>query len=790
MKLKKSHKVLVLIVLLVVIALVSNWLQLFDIPFLSEKKVKNVLLISMDTCRADFLSCYGYSRMTTPNIDEIAKKGILFENAISPVGLTLPSHATMLTGTIPPHHGIHDNPGYVLAESNVTLAEVLKENGFTTGAIVSAFVLNSKFGINQGFDTYIDDVEIIPGSPEVDRRDGKETTELANAWLEKHQKENFFLFLHYYDPHGVHEAPEPYNTFYPDNPYAGEIAYTDYCISKVIDKLKKLGLYDSTLIIITADHGEALGEHGELSHGYFVYQDTQHVPLIMKVPGGPKKIRVPEYVGIVDIPPTVCSILGLKMPANIEGRDLSHYFSEKKASPAKEYYCESLVATRYGCNPVLGIVSDGHKYIQTTRPELYDLKADPRELENLIDDQPQRARIMQDQLKHILEETVKVEGQSKVTLDAKSRERLEALGYVTSGSLDDSFEFDQTKKDPKDFIELHVKVNALALLYFQKETAELKKTCIEMLEIKSDLPSPYYYLGTLEYDNQNYQQAIGYFNKFIIHEPNSSKILNNLGLSYGHMGQHEKAMEYFDMALEANPDYVGAHYNKAMWFLQIGKFDEAISELEKAQQSMPLDEDIKNALKLAIDRKKQYNAAVKALEENADSAQANYDMAVVYQQQNKKDLAFNHYKKVLEAKPESIELRTSVAIAMFHLGRVESAIEEHYKILDTQPKAFVVLDSAAWILATTEDENSYNPTEALKLAEKACELTGYRVPEFLDTLAAAYAAVGNFDKAIETAQRAGEFANLSNKTNLSNSIYMRLELYKKGKAYRPSLDAD
>ena len=250
---------------LIVIAIVMAGWFLFGLTK-DTGEIRNVLLISIDTCRADYLSCYGYPRETTPNIDELAREGILFENVISPVPLTLPAHSSMLTGTIPPYHRVHNNIDYKLGLSNVTLAEILKEVGFTTSAFISSFIMDSQFGLDQGFDTYNDSFEKTYSSVGINERKAGETSRLAAQWLDEHKDESFFLFLHYYDPHKSYEPPKPFASKFPQNPYAGEIAYTDDYIGQVITRLKELGLYDSTLIIITSDHGEMLGEHGEPAH--------------------------------------------------------------------------------------------------------------------------------------------------------------------------------------------------------------------------------------------------------------------------------------------------------------------------------------------------------------------------------------------------------------------------------------------------------------------------------------------------------------------------------------------
>ena len=237
----------------IIIIAVGAWLLW---QFMSPaQEIRNILLISIDTCRADHLSCYGYKSKTTPNIDAVVAEGILFENTITPVPITLPAHSSMLTGTIPPYHGVHDNGvDYLDDESNITLAEILKDAGFTTGAAVSAFVLDSTFGIGQGFETYNDRFDTMEYNTVVQRRGG-ETTHIALDWLEKNKDKRFFFFLHYFDPHAKYQPPQPFASRFASNPYAGEIAYTDHCIGRVLGKLKELGLDDSTLVIITADHG-------------------------------------------------------------------------------------------------------------------------------------------------------------------------------------------------------------------------------------------------------------------------------------------------------------------------------------------------------------------------------------------------------------------------------------------------------------------------------------------------------------------------------------------------------
>ncbi len=307
---KITNSIKIFTVILIIALSIAGW-YLYNNS--DARRIKHIVLISMDTTRADALSCYGNRYKTTANIDALAREGVLFENAIAPTPLTLPSHSTMLTGTTPPYHGIHDNIYYRLDMSHVTLAEILKKKGFSTGAFISSFILDSQFGLDQGFDHYNDELEDAQASFGANERRAGETSRLAIDWIDGHYKENMFLFLHFYDPHMDYEPPEPYDSMFTSSSlampsaikqfglYLGEVAYADHCIARVIDKLKSLGIYDSTLIIVTADHGEMLGEHEEITHGYFIYRSVVRVPLVFKLPGRSRSARIKNTVGLVDI---------------------------------------------------------------------------------------------------------------------------------------------------------------------------------------------------------------------------------------------------------------------------------------------------------------------------------------------------------------------------------------------------------------------------------------------------------------------------------------------------------
>lgn len=636
--------------------------------FLTQQRsvpdIKHVVLISMDTTRADYLSCYGYKQKTTPNIDKLADKGYLFKETTTTIPLTLPAHTSMLTGTIPPHHGKHENKDPYFDPSNVTLAELLKMKGYSTGAFVGAQILNRSFGLNRGFDTYQDEFAEKGAS----ERRGEEVNRAAFDWLEKQKDSPVFLFLHYYDPHDDYDPPEPFAAKFKDSPYAGEIAYTDYCIGKVVDKLKKLDMYDSSLIIVTGDHGELLGEHGESGHMYFIYENAIKVPMIYKLPGsnGPKKIN--DIAGIVDIVPTVCDLLKIEPPSPIEGKSLAEYFTDTPPEPAERYlYCESLYPTKYDANTLLSLVGTRWKYIQTTRPELYDLQNDPGELKNLVetDKHRHRARILKDRLKQVLEQTVRKEKNDQdAPLSPEALKHLQSLGYVGSSSVVEDFRFDQTKTDPKDMIAFHEQFRKINNMFVKKIKIDIGPLGDKLIRMKPDFFESYDLLQGFAIQQKDFNNAIRFGKMALKIKPESFNIHNIMGLAYFQLKQDDDAARHFLLALRYMP-----------------------KDQENPVQARV---QIHNQLGLLYNRQKNY-------------------------------------------KP-----------AMVHF-------QESLKLDEKQPSIF---NSYAMALLTCTDPALKDPVKAVKLAQQACVITKSEIPEYLGTLAVAYATVGNLSDAEKVSERA------------------------------------
>ncbi|MCJ7643243.1 MAG: sulfatase-like hydrolase/transferase, partial [Candidatus Aminicenantes bacterium] len=341
----------------------------------------NILLITLDTTRADHLGCYGYKPAKTPNLDRLAQEGIRFARVYCPAPLTLPSHASIMTGLYPVTHGVRNN-GHDLPSGIRTLAEILKGRSYSTAAFVSSFSMDSRFGLDRGFDVYDDTFQSeSPFKTQNAERRAKETFARFSRWLEINGKDKFFGWVHYYDPHLPYDPPSPSKEEFEKDPYDGEIAYMDRYVGAVLERLKELGILERTLVVIAGDHGEGLGDKVETGHGIFLYEETLRVPLILYNPAVfPRSQVIESQVRLVDVAPTILEIIGLKNEAaGMTGQSLVPWLRGKSRKDL-----DSLVETVYprenfGWSELVGLVSGRWKYIQSPRSELYDVKNDPGE---------------------------------------------------------------------------------------------------------------------------------------------------------------------------------------------------------------------------------------------------------------------------------------------------------------------------------------------------------------------------------------------------------------------------
>ncbi len=423
----------------------------------------NVLLITLDTTRADHLGCYGYEAADTPTLDGLAGEGILFADAVTAYPMTLPSHASILTGLYPPNHGVRDNGEYRLSDEHTTLAEVLQGQGYETAAFISAFVLDARYGLDQGFDTFDGSVDPTTSVVLTDHINERSATRVTDAFLEwLHGRDHappFFAWVHYFDPHQPYRAPEPYSSHFPRRPYDAEMAYMDSQIARLLRGVEEEGLKEKTLFIVVGDHGEGLGDHKESTHGVFIYGSVMRVPLIVSCPGlfrGPHVVD-DAVVSTVDVFPTVVELLGLALAPPGDGISLLAAHQHRDRAVYMECVTPYLDS---GWAPLFGLRRHDDKYILAPRREYYDLLSDPGELNNLYVNPPALLVGARDALAAGLDgmlakwPTVQEVADMAMTLDAEALARLEELGYVGNTSPDESL----ITLDPKDMMPIMDKI--------------------------------------------------------------------------------------------------------------------------------------------------------------------------------------------------------------------------------------------------------------------------------------------------------------------------------------------
>ena len=389
-----------------------------------------VLIVTLDTTRADRLPAYGYTSVATPVLDHLSREGTVFEQAVSVAPLTLPAHCSLFTGLFPMHHRVRDNADPPLDSKWITLAGTLRMMGYHTAAFVGSDVLRADRGLARGFDAYSDgqrgSSEIVP------RRSAAAVVDDAVGWLEQRNTDRFLAWVHLYDAHAPYDLPQPYRTLFADDPYLGAIAFMDAQIGRLLDVLDGSGLANRTLIVVAGDHGESLGDHGEESHGILVYESTLHVPLIVRTPGLARR-RVSSVVRLVDVMPTVLELAGVK-PPDSDGASLVSLMTGRRRDLELEAYSESWYPRRFGWSALRSLRADRFKLIDGPQPELYDLMTDKFEMHNIIAERPALAAAMTRRLSAVDGETRPDNWPRATTITAPVDERLAALGYVASGS--------------------------------------------------------------------------------------------------------------------------------------------------------------------------------------------------------------------------------------------------------------------------------------------------------------------------------------------------------------------
>ncbi|MCR4396224.1 MAG: sulfatase-like hydrolase/transferase [Candidatus Saccharicenans sp.] len=465
------------------------------------------MIITIDTLRADRLSAFGSTTVSTPNIDRLAGGGVKFTRCFAHTVTTLPSHTNIFLGLLPPTHGVHDNANFVVPGNIPTLAEIFQQSRYQTAAVIGAYPLDRRFGLDRGFALYDDDYGLQDFSrPIFVERPAGEVVDRALDWL-KTVSRPWFLWVHCFDPHYPYQPPEPFRSSYKNSPYDGEVAYVDREPGRLLAYLDEAALADSTMIIITSDHGESLGEQGEKTHGYLAYNSTLHVPLIIQAPGFKGGRSEAAVVSHLDIFPTVCELLGLKKPAGLQGRSLLPALRGKKMDPEKVYFESLYPYYSRGWAPITGYIDFPLKFMDSPRPELYDLEKDFQELKNLAPGRDLRKERAQ------LAALVKAAGRSeadraRVSPSRESLERLRSLGCLGGGSWPPKQDF-QPADDVKNFLPFENRAEeALSLFRAEGRVQEAINLLQANLKEKDDHDLSYSYLASIYLELGQYREAL------------------------------------------------------------------------------------------------------------------------------------------------------------------------------------------------------------------------------------------------------------------------------------------
>lgn len=655
----------------------------------SETRNPNLILVTLDTVRADHLGCYGDREAVTPSLDRLAAEGLRFTSVSSAVPLTLPSHASILSGLLPPHHGLRNNGLGAYPADQGTLASVLAKEGYRTGAFVGAFVLDHRFGLNQGFEVYDDEIPRDPhaGITLEAERPGRDVMDRALAWLQGENKKDsrpFFLWVHLYDAHAPYTPPPAWAARHPGRPYDGEVSEVDAQVGRLMEELDRQGLADKTVVAVTADHGEGLGEHGEITHGLLLYEPTLHVPLLVRAPGRLKPRVVETPVSLVDLAPTLAGLLGksLAAPAGrpVDGRDLSKDLLAGDDPQAGEVYAESQYPAIFGWSPLAALRRRGLKYISAPNPELYDLSQDPKETANLIQQKTEPARGFAARVAEI--EAGAVATPQPAAPDAETRARLASLGYAAgpatprvSGAAGSSSK--AGSPDPKTMVDLFQR--------FERANADLQDGKLDValsnLEalVAADPANPVFRgkLAAAWRDKRDFAKAAPLYRQAAEAAPTDPEAWYNLASALQEGGQLAEARQAIEKALRLDGTRPEAHNTLGIIELGEGKVEEARRDFETATRLDPRNARAMNNLGNALRALGRTAEAEQAYQRSAalapHYAEPLNGLGALQVERDQPLAALPYFERALSLAPGYHEVRLNRAIAYDMAGDAAAA---------------------------------------------------------------------------------------------------------------------
>jgi arylsulfatase A-like enzyme/Tfp pilus assembly protein PilF len=609
----------------------------------------NVLIITLDTTRADHLGCYGDTKANTPNLDSVAELGVRFEQAFSAVPLTLPSHATMMTGLYPPEHGARVNGMHRLGEGIPTLAEAFKQHGYKTAAFVAAFVLDKRFGLKRGFDTYDDYKVPETKDPYTNNmykyRRGDLVADSALAWLKEHSSKPFFCWVHFYDPHRPH--------YFKKDPYNKSITFMDKQVGRILKYLRERRLMSKTLVILVADHGEGLGEHNEDEHGLLLQPAVMQVPLLMCQPGRlPAGKTVDTPVSLVDLFPTTMELMGWKMTTRTSGRSFAPTLADGKLTERALYMETEFPFTEYGWSPLAAVIRSEWKYVKSPQEELYNRVEDPTETNNAVITQSEVA----DEMRGELDATMKamaVRQNTKIKLDKEAQEALESLGYVGGGG---SSETNATLRDVKDVIGLRRDFTNVMGLEERKEYDAAEKLFRAIIEKSPETYMFQYKLATMLYRQGKYKAACEEYEQVARKYPEQYQPHYTFGTSLIQIGRYERAVEELRLAMKIDSHQLPCYNNLGIALLKSGEVYEAMDVFKESIELHPRQTEPHNNLGTILLTQGDLKGAEKefqtAIEVDSDYVDGHYNLGLCLLAQNRFKEAAVAFRQTLELKPD------------------------------------------------------------------------------------------------------------------------------------------
>lgn len=641
---------------------------------------QHVVIITIDTLRADRLGCYGNHDVTTPNMDRVAREGAIALEASVQAPLTRPSHVSIFTGLYPAQHGIRDNISRALAPDVPTLAEAFKAAGFETAGFVSSIVLSAQSGLGRGFDEFSDRFDLGADAGDearfLDILEKRGDVAVANAinWLERHVQKRTFVWVHLYDPHAPYEPPEPYASQYADRPYDGEVAWSDELVGRLDAALTRLGIHDRTLVALTSDHGEGLGEHGEAVHGFFLYQATLRVPLLLRGPGIRPGTRMPVVARSVDLFPTLLELSGVPAPKTthaLAGRSLAA--ATRGITPTLDEepaFAESLTPRiHYGWSDLRSVRDARWKFILAPKPELYDLARDPNELHNLVNDAPARARALRAALeRHLAEDAVtsaRAAQAGDVPVDLV--EKLAALGYASGGTPDRA----SAAADPKDKIAEYTVLNALlheGLLELRDHNyAPAAARFRELSSRGIDSFESHYYYGQALVGLGRWRSAAGEFERAIPRLPGFGASYLMLAECLVAAKDRPGAIDALRRGVQAVPADLRLYRRLGDLHRDSGDLQQALTAFREAIAQDPSEASQWNSMGMILgaggDLAEAERAFRQAIERDPREARYTYNLGLTLQNAHRADEAAPYFRKTLELNPQFSAARDRLAEA-------------------------------------------------------------------------------------------------------------------------------